>query len=86
MMAPEVAIIATNHNYDRIDIPMNQQGHSDKPITIGDDCWIGYRAVICAGVNIGRGSIIAAGAVVTRDVPDFTIVAGVPARVIKSRK
>lgn len=86
MMAPEVAIIATNHNYNRIDIPMNQQGHIEKTITIGNDCWIGYRAIICAGVNIGDGCIIAAGSVVTKDVPPYSIVAGVPARVIKSRK
>lgn len=86
MMAPEVAIIATNHNFERIDIPMNQQGHTDETIEIEDDCWLGYRSIICAGVKIGRGSIVAAGAVVTKDVPEFSIVAGVPARVIKSRK
>ncbi len=86
MMAPEVAIIATNHDHDRIDIPMGQQGHTDKTIEIGDDCWLGYRAIICAGVKIGKGTIVAAGAIVTKDVPEYSIVAGVPARVIKSRK
>lgn len=55
MMAPEVAIIATNHNYDKTDIPMNRQGHTDGIIEIGDDCWIGYRAIICAGVKVGKG-------------------------------
>ena len=86
MMAPEVAIIATNHNFDSIDIPMNQQGHTDETVEIEDDCWLGYRSIICAGVKIGKGSIVAAGAVVTRNVPEFSIVAGVPARVIRSRK
>ncbi len=86
MMAPEVAIIATNHNYDRIDIPMNQQGEINKTIEIGDDCWLGYRSIICAGVKIGKGSIVAAGAVVTKDVPPYSIVGGIPAKVIKTRK
>lgn len=86
MMAPEVAVIATNHKHDRVDIPMNQQGQEEKAIEIGDDCWLGYRSIICAGVKIGKGSIVAAGAVVTKDVPEYSVVAGVPARVIKSRK
>ena len=86
MMGPEVAIIATNHKHDRVDIPMNQQGQEDKQIEICDDCWLGYRSIICAGVKIGIGSIVAAGAVVTKDVPEYSIVAGVPAKVIKSRR
>ena len=85
MMAPEVAIIATNHNYSRLDVPMNQQGATGLVIEIGDDCWLGYRAIICAGVKIGKGAIIAAGAVVTKDVPANSIVGGVPAKVIKYR-
>ena len=86
MMAPNVAIIATDHKHDRVDIPMNQQGHYDGTIEIGDDCWLGYRAIICSGVKIGRGSIVAAGAVVTKSVPEYSIVAGVPATVKKYRK
>lgn len=86
MMAPEVAIIATNHNYQRIDIPMGAQGSSEKQIVIGNDVWLGYRCIICAGVHIGNGSIIAAGAVVTKDVPEYSIVGGIPAKIIKSRK
>ncbi len=86
MMAPEVAIIATNHNFDRTDIPMNLQGHTDETVEIGDDVWLGYRAIVCPGVKIGRGSVVAAGAVVTKDVPEYSVVAGVPAKVIKTRK
>mgnify|MGYP004463476607 CR=1 FL=1 len=85
MMAPNVAIIAANHNFGRKDIPMNQQGSVDMAINIEDDVWIGYGATILAGVTINKGVIIAAGAVVTADVPEYTIVGGVPARMIKKR-
>ena len=85
MMAPEVALIATNHIHDRTDIPMNQQGEKQESIVIGNDVWIGFRAIVLAGVNVGTGAIIAAGSVVTKDVPDYTIVAGVPAKPIKTR-
>lgn len=85
MMAPNVAIIATNHNFGRKDIPMNQQGSIDMAINIEDDVWIGYGAKILAGVTINKGVVIAAGAVVTADVPEYTIVGGVPARMIKKR-
>ena len=57
----------------------------DKPTIVGNDVWIGHGAIILGGVKVGNGSIIAAGAVVTHDVPDCVIVAGNPARVIKSR-
>lgn len=85
MMAARCAFIASHHNYKRIDIPMNQQGGSDSPIYVSDDVWIGYGSIITAGVKVGRGAIVAAGAVVTKDVPDFAVVGGVPARVIKYR-
>ena len=61
----------------------NQVDDMTKPIEIGDHVWIGLRAIILKGVKIGNGSVIAAGAVVTRDVPPYSLVAGVPARVIK---
>ena len=86
MMAPNVAIIATNHVCDRTDIPMNAQGAVERMITIEDDVWIGYGAIILGGVTIGNGSIVAAGAVVTTDVQPYTIVGGVPAQSIKCRK
>jgi len=66
---------------------MWQQGYiPDEPVIIGDDVWIGTRAIIMPGVKISNGSIIGAAAVVTKDVPDFAIVGGVPARIIGSRK
>jgi acetyltransferase-like isoleucine patch superfamily enzyme len=57
----------------------------DRDVIIGDDVWIGARAIILHGVTIGRGSVVAAGAVVARDVPSYAIVGGVPARVIRYR-
>jgi acetyltransferase len=86
MMAANCAFIASNHNISRTDIPMNQQGGSDEPIVVEDDVWICYGSTICAGVHIGKGAIIAAGAVVTKNVPEYTIVGGVPARVLRKRK
>ena len=65
---------------------MRLQGFKEiQGVTIEDDVWIGRRVIILPGVRVGRGSVLAAGAVVTKDVPDFTIVAGNPAKVVKSR-
>tara|TARA_R110000765_G_scaffold415451_2_gene516579 strand:- start:135 stop:680 length:546 start_codon:yes stop_codon:yes gene_type:complete len=86
MIAQAVSIRDTDHAFDRTDIPMKLQGIVTKPIIIEDDVWVGYGAVITKGITIGHGSIIAANAVVTKNVPPFSIVGGVPARIIKSRK
>lgn len=87
MMGPECKIYTRNHNYERIDIPMNQQGVAEEqPVCIGNDVWIGVRVTILPGVHIGNHSIICAGAVVTKDVPDYAIVGGVPAKIISFRK
>ena len=87
MMGPDVCIYARNHAYDRLDIPMNRQGFApEQPIVIGDDVWIGARVIILPGVKVGTGSIVGAGAVVTKDVPDYAVVGGNPAHVIKMRK
>lgn len=85
MMGPDVVILTSNHNFAKIDIPMSKQGFSLKPVVIGNDVWIGTRSIILPGVNIGNGAIIGAGAVVTKDIPDYAIVGGVPARVIRFR-
>ena len=65
---------------------IKEQGVKREFVKIEDDCWIAANTVILAGVTIGRGSVIAAGSVVTKDVPPYSIVGGVPANVIKSRK
>ena len=86
MMGEDCVIIARNHRFDRTDIPMREQGFSEEqPVFIGDDVWIGDRVTILPGVHIGNGCIIGAGAVVTKDIPPYSIAAGVPARVLRSR-
>lgn len=86
MMGPEVIILTKNHNFSRLDIPMRLQGSTEvMQVIIGDDVWIGTRAIIMPGVIIGKGAIIAAGAIVTHNIPEYAIVGGVPAKVIKYR-
>jgi serine acetyltransferase len=86
MFASEVMVLGGDHRFDLPGVPMMCSGRPEMPRTsIGDDVWIGYRAVIMAGVSIGRGAIVAAHAVVTRDVPPYAIVAGVPANIIGHR-
>ena len=87
MMGPDVCIYVRNHAFDRTDIPMNMQGFApEKPVVIEDDVWIGARVIILPGVHIGTGAVIGAGAVVTKDVPDYAVVGGNPARILKMRK
>ena len=86
MMGTDVTVITRNHKHERTDIPMRLQGfEEEKPVYIGNDVWLGDRVTLMPGVHIGNGCIVAAGSVVTKDVPDYSIVGGVPARVIRSR-
>lgn len=82
-LAQGVVVSGLNHNFQDITKRIDEQGVSTSPITIHDDVWIGANSVITAGVTIGRHSVVAAGSVVTKDVPEYTVVAGSPARVIK---
>jgi len=86
MIGPRVTIIAFNHRFERLDLPMGWQGFTEADIVIEDDVWLGAHTIVLPGVRIGRGSIIGAGAVVTRDIPPYSIAVGVPAKVVKSRK
>lgn len=86
MMGPDVMIFTSNHETKDINIPMRLQGRTgDKRVEIGDDVWIGARVIILPGVKIGKGAILAANAIITKDVPDYAIVAGNPAKVVKFR-
>ncbi|MBN1656840.1 MAG: acyltransferase [Anaerolineae bacterium] len=85
LVAAGARMITRKHGFADIDRPVSHQGYTNAPIQIEDDVWIGFQAVILPGVTIGRGAIVGAGAVVTRDVAPYTIVGGVPARVIRSR-
>lgn len=86
MIAQAATIRDTDHQTLSLDIPMAKQGIVTAPVTIGDDVWIGHGAVILKGVTVGRGAIVAAGAVVTKNVPEYSIVAGVPAKVLSMRR
>ncbi len=86
MMGPEVVIYTSGHKHNRTDIPMIEQGaETEREVNIGDDVWIGRRAIILPGVKIGNGCIIGAGAIVTKDIPDYSVAVGVPAKVVKNR-
>lgn len=85
MLGPRVTILPENHVFDRLDVPIKAQGVLRRRVVIEDDCWIGAGATILSGVRVGRGSIVAAGAVVARDVAPRSIVGGVPARVLNYR-
>ena len=82
-LAQGITVTALNHNFDDTEKRIDEQGVSTNPVTIEDDVWIGANAVILPGVTIGNHCVVAAGAVVTKDVPPHSLVAGVPAKVIK---
>ena len=83
-LAQGITVTALNHNFGDATKRIDEQGVSTKPVVIGDDVWIGANVVVLPGVTIGSHCVVAAGAVVTKDVPDHTLVAGVPAKVIKT--
>lgn len=87
MMGPQCWIYTQNHAFSSLDKPMREQGpQKERPVRIGNDVWIGGRVTILPGVNIGNGVIIGAGSVVTKDVEDYAVVGGNPAKILKYRK
>lgn len=87
LIAPNTTLLGRFHNFEILDIPMALQGiNKDIPPVIEDDVWIGRNVVVMPGVRIGKGSIVGANAVVTKDVAPFSIVGGVPAKLIRKRK
>ena len=90
MMGPDLYCLVYNHKVDDVNVPMCLQGNVEVPpnseIVIEDDVWIGAKVIITKKRHIGKGRILAAGAVVTKDVPDYAIVGGNPAKIIRYRK
>lgn len=89
MFGPHVTVIGGNHNTEELgrfmfDVSEKRPGN-DLGVVIEDDVWVGARAILLAGVTVGRGSIVAAGSVVTKNVPAYAVVGGCPARVLKFR-
>ena len=82
-LAQGITVTALNHNFTDPNKRIDEQGISTTPVMIEDDIWIGANAVILPGVTIGHHSVVAAGAIVTKDVPPHSLVAGVPAKIIK---
>jgi acetyltransferase-like isoleucine patch superfamily enzyme len=83
ILAQHVVISGLNHSYEDINIPPVEQKVVTKQVVISDNVWIGANSVITAGVTVGRHAVVGAGSVVTKDIPDFSVAVGNPARVIK---
>jgi len=86
IFGPNVSVFSENHKFDNPNLPVNVQGESRKGVKIESGVWLGTRSVILDGVTIGKNSIVAAGSIVNKDVPPYSIVGGVPAKLIKMRK
>jgi acetyltransferase-like isoleucine patch superfamily enzyme len=83
MLAQNIVLSALNHSYQDVSVSPSVQEVTCKPIVISDRVWIGANSVITAGVTLGRHSIVGAGSVVTKDIPDYSVAVGNPAKVIK---
>jgi acetyltransferase-like isoleucine patch superfamily enzyme len=86
IMGPNVQIFSENHNFTDLAKTIKDQGVTRQPVIIGNNCWIGAGATILAGVHIGHGCVIAAGSLVNKSVPNNSVVAGIPAKVVKNRE
>ena len=86
IFGPYVKIFSENHNFFDVDLPVSGQGEIREGVTIKSGVWVGSSAIILDGVTIGENAIIAAGSLVNKDVPPYSIVAGIPAKIIKNRK
>ena len=85
-IAPNCYFNTADHAFDDPDTLIMEQGYKVASIRVEDDVWIGTGTVICKGVTVGRGAVVGAGAVITKDVPPYTIIAGVPGRIIGHRR
>jgi len=85
IFGPNVSIFSETHIFDDPELPVSVQGETRKGVTIESGAWLGTRSTILDGVTIGKNSIVAAGSIVTRDVPPYAVVGGVPAKILKQR-
>lgn len=85
LIAAYTYLVGGGHNYEDTDLPIIKQGRTALGIVIGDNVWLGASVKIMDGVTVGEGAIIAAGAVVTEDIPPYVIAGGIPAKIIKQR-
>lgn len=86
IVGPDVKIFSENHNYEKTDVLIKDQGESRLGVKIGNDCWIGAGAIILDGVNLSDGCVVAAGSVVTKSFEAFSVIGGIPAKKIKTRE
>ena len=82
-LAQNITVTGLNHNFEDVNTPIDKQGVSTSPVVIEDDVWVGANAVILPGVTIGKHSVVAAGSVVSKSIPPYSVCAGIPARVVK---
>lgn len=85
IMGQRVSFHSENHCFERVDVPIRCQGVTRQGITLEDDCWIGANVVFLDGAHLGKGCVVAAGAVVRGKFPNYSVIGGVPARIIRSR-
>jgi acetyltransferase-like isoleucine patch superfamily enzyme len=86
LIAQNVSLLATTHNFRKKDVPIIQQGFTkNNPVIVEDDVWIGRNVIVLPGIRLGKGAIVGAGAVVTKDVSSYSIVGGIPAKIIGER-
>jgi acetyltransferase-like isoleucine patch superfamily enzyme len=83
ILAQNIVMSGLNHSYEDVNLPIDKQKVTTSPITVEDECWIGANVVLTAGVTVGKHSVIAAGAVVTKNIPPYSVAVGNPARIIK---
>jgi chloramphenicol O-acetyltransferase type B len=86
LFGSRVAVVGGDHRFDLPGVPMNRSGRADAaPVVVEEEAWVGHGAILMAGVRVGRGAIVAAGAVVTKDIPPCEIWGGTPARALRPR-
>jgi acetyltransferase-like isoleucine patch superfamily enzyme len=86
IIAADCKLITANHKYRYSDIPIDQQGYECRPIKLHDNVWLGYDVIILPGVSLGKGCVVGAGSIVTKSFGDNTVIAGCPAKIIKTKE